>query len=178
MGTARDAVSWQVARIVHSCLQVIDLTDPSVLAAPRRVRQRVSASQDTVEVVGSVRRHVNQAAGQPAQPPADFPVGVFGGIFMPGVAFQPHIAQAQAPAQASSSRAAVDAPAKSPGDDDTADAKCALCLDALKEDLCINPSCGHVFHYACMKASLVKFKACPRCRKKIPGEKTLKRIYM
>lgn len=172
-------------------LQVIDLTDPSVAAQPPRARQRAdnAAAQNSVQVVGIQRGGAVvariqgvAAAGQPGAVPR---VGWAQAAppHLPPVPFQyaqQHVAPPQAQAGPSrATAAAAKSPEKAPGDDDSTDAaKCALCLDGLKEDLCINPGCGHVFHYSCMKASLARFKHCPRCRKKINGEKALKRIYM
>jgi hypothetical protein len=168
--------------------QVIDLTDPGFLLPPPRVRQRtLAAAQDTVEIVGEVRggdarQQGNQpglrvvAAPQPAAPRAPgADVLILGGLGLgvPGVTLQSHTADKTSPAR----KNAAKAPAAPPADDSDV-AKCALCLEALKEDLCINPTCGHVFHFSCMNASLAKFKQCPRCRKKISGAKALKRIYM
>lgn len=188
-------------------LQVVDLTDPSFTQAPARVRRRAQAAQqDAVEIVGVQRAPaarrisggvVRGGDQQPAQQnvaragqahhsaAASLAVrglgAVLGGVGLPGVMFPQPMPPAQPAVQAGPSRPQATAP-RSPGNslakDDSSEAKCALCLDALKEDLCINPSCGHVFHYACIKASLVKYKCCPRCRKKINGERSLKRIYM
>lgn len=187
--------------------QVVDLTDPSVTQAPARVRRRAQAAQqDAVEIVGVQRAPaarrisggvVRQGHQQPAQQNAARAgqahhsaaanlaargLGVvLGGLGLPGVTFPQPMPPAQPAVQAGPSipqATAPKSPGNSPAKDDSSEAKCALCLDALKEDLCINPSCGHVFHYACIKASLVKYKCCPRCRKKINGERSLKRIYM
>jgi uncharacterized protein with PIN domain len=59
-------------------------------------------------------------------------------------------------------------------DDD--EPRCAICLEGLKEQLASAP-CGHVFHYTCLKASFVKFKYCPRCRKPFKQEKQIHKIF-
>lgn len=187
--TTNSSISYKRV-MVQLPLQVIDLTD--ALLQPPRVRHRAAheSSQDAVEIVGvqggaAIQQGVraNQAGGSGgvrqhgASTHGVHLMGPVRGMAIPAVPFPPQVAPASAQIQAKTPVAAAQSPAKSP-QEDPSEAKCALCLDALKEDLCINPSCGHVFHFSCMKASLQKYKYCPRCRKKIPSEKSLKRIYM
>ncbi|GAB0094652.1 E3 ubiquitin-protein ligase TRAIP [Sergentomyia squamirostris] len=55
---------------------------------------------------------------------------------------------------------------------------CPICTECVlpTEDLCAN-SCGHIFHYPCIRQWIERSKSCPQCRK-ICSEKELIRIYI
>uniref|UniRef100_A0A1B0GQ69 Uncharacterized protein n=1 Tax=Phlebotomus papatasi TaxID=29031 RepID=A0A1B0GQ69_PHLPP len=54
---------------------------------------------------------------------------------------------------------------------------CPICTESVlpNEDLCAN-SCGHIFHYPCIRQWIERSKTCPQCRK-LCSEKHLNRIY-
>uniref|UniRef100_A0A1B0CFY3 Putative e3 ubiquitin-protein ligase traip n=1 Tax=Lutzomyia longipalpis TaxID=7200 RepID=A0A1B0CFY3_LUTLO len=54
---------------------------------------------------------------------------------------------------------------------------CPICTECVlpNEDLCAN-SCGHVFHYPCIRQWIERSKTCPTCRK-LCSDKHLIRIY-
>ena len=51
-------------------------------------------------------------------------------------------------------------------DDNTDDLKyCPICLDALEDNIVIQPPCGHSFDYDCLMSCITEFKqfSCPEC---------------
>ena len=59
--------------------------------------------------------------------------------------------------------------------DDGANA-CAICLETMKGELA-TLSCGHVFHYTCVKRALAGCPACPVCRRKASPRSAI-RLYL
>uniref|UniRef100_M4BFQ8 RING-type domain-containing protein n=1 Tax=Hyaloperonospora arabidopsidis (strain Emoy2) TaxID=559515 RepID=M4BFQ8_HYAAE len=59
--------------------------------------------------------------------------------------------------------------------DDGANA-CAICLETMKGELA-TLSCGHVFHYTCVKRALAGCPACPVCRRKASPRNAI-RLYL
>uniref|UniRef100_A0AAV1V1H2 RING-type domain-containing protein n=1 Tax=Peronospora matthiolae TaxID=2874970 RepID=A0AAV1V1H2_9STRA len=59
--------------------------------------------------------------------------------------------------------------------DDSANA-CAICLETMKGELA-TLSCGHVFHYTCVKRALTGRPACPVCRRKASPRSAI-RLYL
>lgn len=155
-------------------MQVIDLTSAQEHLRPGHVALPAPGT-GAVQGYPAQARHPRRTAAVLAQSGYVREVAVVqrtaAPVVIPGVSFLQH----QAPAPVQQERCADAQPAARK--EDANEAKCALCLETLKEDLCINP-CGHVFHFQCMTASLARYKHCPRCRKGIRSEKQLKRIYM